>query len=99
MIRWASVSAHHTAFHFQLAKLTLPAGYNNGKIYFDREDVKAAIHAPSNVKWSLCGERRSVFNRHDPPGPEGEGDADPDPIQTVLPQVCSRRTAVLMTVH
>jgi carboxypeptidase D len=65
---------------------TVSAGYNPGRAYFDRKDVKTAIHAPSSVTWSLCGER-NVFNKHDPAGPEGEGDASPDPIQNVLPQV------------
>ena len=33
-------------------------------IYFDREDVKRAIHAPLNVKWTECS-NINVFPRGD----------------------------------
>ncbi|EAA31664.3 hypothetical protein GE21DRAFT_7965 [Neurospora crassa] len=35
----------------------LPEG---AKVYFDRDDVKKAVHAPENVKWSSCSEQ-NVF--------------------------------------
>lgn len=31
------------------------------KAYFDRSDVKAALHAPTSVKWAMCGVTRKVF--------------------------------------
>ena len=49
-------------------------------LYFDREDVKRAIHAPTNVKWSECSEQR-VFPR---------GDASLPPALTVLPNVIEK---------
>ena len=69
-----------------------PAGAN---VYFDRPDVKAAIHAPPNVTWSECGEN-NVFVGKRGSGPEGEGDLSADPIQHVLPQVIERTNRVLV---
>jgi len=42
-------------------------------IYFDREDVKLALHAPVNVTWEECGEA-DVFpdgDASDPPASNG----------------------------
>ncbi|KAK7023508.1 hypothetical protein VNI00_016726 [Paramarasmius palmivorus] len=49
-------------------------------LYFDREDVKRAIHAPTNVTWSECSNVR-VFPR---------GDASDPPAWTVLPNVIEK---------
>ncbi|KAI0666135.1 alpha/beta-hydrolase [Trametes maxima] len=49
-------------------------------IYFDREDVKRAIHAPLNVTWSECSDI-DVFPH---------GDASPAPAFTVLPNVIEK---------
>lgn len=49
-------------------------------LYFDREDVKRAIHAPTNVKWTECSEQR-VFPR---------GDGSLPPALTVLPNVIEK---------
>ncbi|EEB88253.1 hypothetical protein MPER_14014, partial [Moniliophthora perniciosa FA553] len=56
-------------------------------IYFDREDVKRAIHAPVNVTWTECSNVR-VFPR---------GDASDPPAWTVLPNAIekSQRTVVV----
>jgi carboxypeptidase D len=48
-------------------------------LYFDREDVKAAIHAPANVDWVLCAD--NVLS---------DGDASPPPAFTVLPNVIEK---------
>jgi carboxypeptidase D len=78
-----------------------PLGFTNPlppniPIYFDRDDVKAAIHAPLNASWREC-EERIVFV---PPlwaGPEGGGDRAPDPTQSVLPGVIERTNRTLIS--
>lgn len=56
-------------------------------VYFDRADVKKAIHAPSNVTWSECS-AGDVFPR---------GDASLPPALTVLPSVIEKnnRTVII----
>jgi len=56
-------------------------------LYFDREDVKKAIHAPTNVNWTLCTDI-DVFPN---------GDASPPPAFTVLPNVIekSKRSVIV----
>lgn len=60
--------------------------------YFDRSDVKAAIHAP-NITWEACAPR-SVFVGSG--GPENKGDTSADPIQSVLPRVIEATNRVLV---
>jgi len=56
-------------------------------VYFDRSDVKAAIHAPAYVNWTLCAEK-AVFPN---------GDASLPPALTVLPNVIekSKRSVIV----
>lgn len=61
--------------------------------YFNRTDVKTAIHAPQNVSWSECGGQPYVGGDT---GPEQEGDTSADPIQHVLPQVIEATNRVLI---
>ncbi|RAH52603.1 serine carboxypeptidase PepF [Aspergillus piperis CBS 112811] len=68
----------------------LPAG---ATIYFDRADVKRAMHAP-NITWSECSVE-SVFVGGDG-GPEQEGDFSANPIEHVLPQVIEGTNRVLI---
>lgn len=49
-------------------------------LYFDRADVKKAIHAPANVNWEECSDV-NVFPR---------GDASLPPAFTVLPNVIEK---------
>ena len=49
-------------------------------VYFDREDVKKAIHAPLNQTWSECSDI-DVFPN---------GDASLPPVFTVLPGVIEK---------
>ncbi|KAF7331480.1 Carboxypeptidase [Mycena kentingensis (nom. inval.)] len=56
-------------------------------LYFDRADVKAAIHAPANVEWSECSNVR-VFPR---------GDASLPSAFTVLPNVIEKSTRSVIT--
>ena len=58
-------------------------------LYFDRKDVKAAIHAPANVDWVLCQcDDTAVFP---------VGDASLPPTFTVLPNVIekSKRSVIV----
>jgi carboxypeptidase D len=55
-------------------------------LYFDRADVKAAMHAPTTVQWQECG--GPVFVR---------GDKSIDPIRKVLPQVIEATNRVLIS--
>ncbi|KAG9597901.1 serine carboxypeptidase, partial [Aureobasidium melanogenum] len=68
-----------------------PAGAD---VYFNRTDVKRAIHAPLNVSWAECS-NNAVFTGGNS-GPETEGDTSPDPIQDVLPQVIEATNRVLI---
>ena len=64
-------------------------------VYFDRTDVKKALHAPMDVTWAECSEE-PVFVGGDA-GPQGEGDISADPIQDVLPQVIEATNRVLVS--
>jgi carboxypeptidase D len=68
-----------------------PVDQLDGSPYFDRSDVKTALHAPSTSTWTECG---SAFVGVG--GPEGEGDYSLDPIQHVLPQVVEATNRVLV---
>lgn len=69
-----------------------PDGANT---YFDRADVKAAIHAPANITWAECN--YPVFTGEvNGTGPEEAGDTSADPIQHVLPQVIEATNRVLV---
>jgi carboxypeptidase D len=51
-------------------------------VYFDRADVKAAIHAPPTVNWEVCNiQGPNVFP---------DGDASLPPAFTVLPNVIEK---------
>ncbi len=78
-----------------------PAGAST---YFNRSDVKAAIHAPDYVNWAECavnpvfvGGPQSSSGGYYTGGPEGTGDLSLDPIQNVLPQVIDATKRVLVS--
>ncbi|KAE8352258.1 Alpha/Beta hydrolase protein [Aspergillus coremiiformis] len=79
------VLAMPTAFDY------LPKG---ARVYFDRPDVKRAMHAPANVTWSGCSQE-SVFVGTG--GPEDEGETSANPIEHVLPQVIESTNRVLVS--
>ncbi|KAJ5094138.1 hypothetical protein N7456_009999 [Penicillium angulare] len=62
-------------------------------VYFDRADVKRALHAP-NITWSECSDG-PVFTGGDA-GPQQEGDISANPIEKVLPQVIEATNRVLI---
>ena len=64
-----------------------------GGIYFNRSDVKEAMHAPQDVSWSECS--GPVFA--DKSGAYGNGDNSLDPIQSVLPQIIEATNRVLVS--
>ncbi|KIV86478.1 hypothetical protein PV11_02089 [Exophiala sideris] len=61
--------------------------------YFNRSDVKTAMHAPQDVNWMECADQPVFVGEG---GPQGEGDTAPDPIQHVLPQVIEATNRVLV---
>ena len=77
-----------------------PAG--DGGNYFNRTDVKTALHAPQYIDWMECT-NNDVFiggaksGAYYTGGPEGEGDLSADPIQKVLPQVIEATNRVLVS--
>jgi carboxypeptidase D len=62
-------------------------------VYFDRADVKKAMHAPPQVTWAECGNQQVFVGKG---GPEGEGDLSANPIEKVLPQVIEATNRVLV---
>ncbi|GAB7341906.1 hypothetical protein MBLNU457_g0214t2 [Dothideomycetes sp. NU457] len=75
-----------------------PAGATT---YFNRTDVKTAIHAPLDRTWTECSAEAvyrggPIVNHQVEGGPEMEGDWSADPIQRVLPQVIEATNRVLI---
>ncbi|KAJ5430119.1 Peptidase S10 serine carboxypeptidase [Penicillium cf. griseofulvum] len=68
-----------------------PAG---ATVYFDRPDVKRALHAPKTA-WSGCSPDPVYVGGSS--GPEQEGDISANPIEHVLPQVIEATNRVLIS--
>jgi carboxypeptidase D len=62
--------------------------------YFNRTDVKKALHVPVDSDWALC--TGPVFVGEG--GPEDLGDSSLDPIQAVLPRIIEATNRVLVYV-
>ncbi|TPX11381.1 uncharacterized protein E0L32_001199 [Thyridium curvatum] len=71
----------------------LQYAYPGLPVYFNRTDVKEAMHAPADVDWVECAPK-PVFVGDG--GPEDEGDLSPDPIQHALPRVIEATGRVLI---
>lgn len=71
----------------------LQYSYDGMPVYFNRSDVKRAMHAPKNIEWLSC--KGPVFLGDG--GPQGEGDLSPDPIQHVLPRIIEATKHVLVS--
>ncbi|ETI22932.1 hypothetical protein G647_04726 [Cladophialophora carrionii CBS 160.54] len=63
-------------------------------VYFNRTDVKRAIHAPVDREWSLCNGNPFLGREG---GPQNLGDLSADPIQHVLPRVIDATQRVLIS--
>ena len=72
----------------------LQYSYPGLPIYFNRTDVKAALHAPMEVEWLECAPRHAFVGEG---GPQNEGDLSADPIQSVLPKVIEKTNRVLVS--
>jgi len=68
-------------------------GQDNSSPYFNRADVKKAIHAPASTTWGECNGR--PFAGYG--GPENEGDTSADSIQHALPQVIEGTNRVIVS--
>lgn len=85
----------------QCALLSDPLGYPTDlqysylglPVYFNRSDVKKAMHAPEDVEWLECNGPVFVGDG----GPQDEGDLSADPIQSVLPRVIEATNRVLVS--
>ncbi|KAL4890848.1 Alpha/Beta hydrolase protein [Aspergillus ambiguus] len=76
---------------FPTGLLYQPAG---SSVYFDRADVKRAMHAP-NITWAECSNQNVFVGKGG--GPEREGDLSANPIEHVLPQVIEATNRVLIS--
>ncbi|KAJ5492674.1 Serine-type carboxypeptidase F [Penicillium diatomitis] len=75
---------------FPTSLVYLPKG---ASVYFDRKDVKHALHAP-NVTWAECSNAPVYVGGS--AGPEQEGDTAANPIEHVLPKVIEATNRVLI---
>ncbi|GKZ27404.1 hypothetical protein AbraIFM66951_005303 [Aspergillus brasiliensis] len=64
--------------------------------YFNRADVKKALHAPMDVEWELCSYDLVFAGGESDPGPEQQGDDSPNPTEGVLPRVIEATNRVLI---
>ena len=64
--------------------------------YFNRADVKKALHAPMAVEWELCSTDLVFAGGDSDPGPEQQGDDSPNPTDGVLPRVIEATNRVLI---
>ena len=71
----------HIAIKYYAARGTFPQAQIT-PVYFNRTDVKAAIHAPQTVNWEVCSFQNPVVF----PG----GDASLPPAFSVLPNVIEK---------
>lgn len=90
---------------FQCPLLSDPLGYPTDlqysypglcPVYFNRTDVKKAMHAPMDVEWLECAPHLVLIAGNGKGGTEGYGDTSPDPIQGVLPRVIESTNRVLV---
>ena len=78
---WVSCKPHYFTPVFADFGHRFISGTQTSPVYFDRADVKAAIHAPADVDWEICSD--NVFPN---------GDASLPSAFTVLPSVIEKST-------
>ncbi|RAK82006.1 alpha/beta-hydrolase [Aspergillus fijiensis CBS 313.89] len=64
--------------------------------YFNRADVKRALHAPHDIEWELCSSDPVFVGGDAVSGPEQQGDDSPNPTEGVLPRVIEATNRVLI---
>ncbi|KUJ12228.1 carboxypeptidase S3, penicillopeptidase S3, CPD-S3 [Mollisia scopiformis] len=64
-------------------------------IYFERADVKKAMHAPTDVTWTECSNGLVIIGAYGPDD-DFQNDTSLDPIQYVLPKVIEHTNRVLV---
>jgi carboxypeptidase D len=95
---YSDIMAVNSCFNIYEVNQTCPTPFDvlaptdGSQAYFERSDVKAALHAPTSATWEECGSNPFAGSG----GPQGEGDLSPDPIQGVLPQVVEATNRVLV---
>jgi len=65
-------------------------------VYFDREDVKRAMHAP-DIEWYECSVEPVFVSPTTGPDDDYQFDTSLDPIQSVLPKVIEHTNRVLIS--
>ena len=80
------VLSHRTQFDY------IPDG---ATVYPNRSDVKAALHVPQSIHWTLDNPIPVYVGGNT--GPESQGDTSADPIQEVLPRVIEATNRVLVS--
>lgn len=94
-----AATAVNSCFDIYMVNKTCPKGADVMKpagsepAYFNRADVKTALHAPASSKWAMCSNVRTFVGRG---GPQRNGDLSADPIQAVLPKVIQATNRVLV---
>lgn len=71
----------------------IPAGTT---VYFDRPDVKRALHVPPEAEWVQCAQSPVYVGGGGRGGPGQNGDLSPDPIQSALPRLIEATNRVLI---
>lgn len=66
-------------------------------VYFDRPDVKRAMHAPDHIDWVVCSSNPVFLAPYDQGPEEYEGDLSADPIQYVLSKVIEHTNRTLIS--
>ncbi|EKC97224.1 pheromone processing carboxypeptidase (Sxa2), putative [Trichosporon asahii var. asahii CBS 8904] len=65
-------------------------------VYFDRPDVKKALHVPADLTWQQCTKKPVFMAGNGKAGPGQNGDLSEDPIQGALPRVIEATQRVLV---
>lgn len=94
-LRTAAIASSSSTATTGTEEAELAKANNKHRVYFDRPDVKHAMHAPPNITWRECS-TTAVFVGGASAGPEQEGDLSRNPIEHVLPQVIEATNRVLI---
>lgn len=73
--------------------LGFPFAEEGQQVYFNRTDVKRAIHAPENVNWEVCADAAVFAGASNDTAPLGIDDSDPSSYRAI-PNVIERTNNV-----